>query len=137
MDISKLNLFSLMQTNLSYLNERQNVLAQNIANANVPGYIGKDLEKPNFSAVMGSLNGSSLKLTTDAPGQISGTNLAGATNAVISSKDKTGEITPSGNSVVIEDEVLKMSKNNLEYTQTTDLYAKMVGLVKTAIGSGS
>ncbi len=127
-----------MQTNLKYLNERQDVLSQNIANANVSGYMAKDLKAPDFKGALdqasASANTSSVRLATTAEGHISGNGSSGNFATVTKSR-REGEITPNGNNVVLEDEVLKMSKNNLEYQQTADLYRKMLDMIKTAIGN--
>ena len=124
-----------MQTNLSYLNQRQDVLSQNIANANVPGYMAKDLKAPNFEDMLSASNSStsSVNLALTEPGHMA-LNSAGGFSVMTKSK-KDGEITPTGNSVVIEDEILKMSKNGMEYEQTADTYKKMLSLLQTAIGS--
>lgn len=130
-----------MQTNLKYLNSRRDVLAQNIANADVPGYKTKDLEAPDFSSAMKSASGentggvgSGVTLTATQPGHISGTINASNFKQTTSS-GRHGDVTKTGNNVVLEDEVLKMSKTDLEYQQTADLYKKMLDMLKTAIGN--
>jgi len=128
-----------MQTNLKFLNSRQDVIAQNIANANVPGYKARDIKTPDFGKVMSEMGAnkmstSSVKLATTEPGHISGNTSFGDFRTVVNSTSE-GEVTPSGNSVVLEDEVMKMSKTGLEYQQTTDLYRKMIEMIKTAIGN--
>lgn len=124
-----------MQQNLSYLNQRQDVLSQNVANANVPGYEAKDLKPLSFQSYMtGTGHQSEVKVQTTNANHISGTNHAG-NYPMVRQDRKAGEVTPTGNNVVIEDEVLKMSKNSLEYQQTTNLYRKMIEMLKTAIGN--
>lgn len=125
-----------MQANLSYLTERQDVLSQNIANANVPNYKAKDLKPMDFSDYMagGSKSTVGVQLANTEPGHIAGTGNASNSTAA-KAATKSFEVTPTGNSVVVEDEVLKMSKNNLEYQQTADLYKKMLEMIKTAIGN--
>ena len=48
MDLNNLTLFKMIDIERSYLTERQKVLAENIANANTPNYLPKDVEKPVF-----------------------------------------------------------------------------------------
>ena len=48
MDLNNVSVFNLANKNLQYLAERQRVLAENIANANTPGYLPKDVKKPDF-----------------------------------------------------------------------------------------
>ena len=49
MDLNKLTLFKMVDVERSYLSERQKVLAANVANANTPGFLPKDVTKPDFS----------------------------------------------------------------------------------------
>ena len=49
MDLNNLALFRMVDKQRSYLSERQKVLATNVANANTPNYLPKDIEKPDFS----------------------------------------------------------------------------------------
>ena len=125
-----------MQTNLGYLNQRQDVLSQNIANANVPGYQAKDIKAPDFSSMIekSSNEGGVSVATTDTGHMTIGTTGSGKFQPVAKAI-KRGEISPSGNNVILENEVLKMSKNSLEYQQSAEMYRKMLEMLKTAIGN--
>ena len=46
MAINDLPLFSQIKGRLTWLDERQRVIAQNVANADTPGYVGRDLNQP-------------------------------------------------------------------------------------------
>lgn len=133
MDISKIKLFDLMQSNLNYLSSRQTVLSQNIANANTPGYESSDIQRPDFSKALESVTIASLATTN--PNHISGTKTATDTFRKVSTAGSGYEIKPSGNKVSLEDEVMKMSQTGIEYQQTTSIYRKMVEMLKTAIGN--
>ena len=52
MDLNKLDIFRLTNSKMGWLSERQTVLAQNIANADTPGYKAKDLKAPDFSSML-------------------------------------------------------------------------------------
>jgi flagellar basal-body rod protein FlgB len=41
---------------------------------------------------------------------------------------------PAGNSVNLEDQMLKVSANQMDYAAATSLYSRSLGLLKTAIG---
>ena len=43
---------------------------------------------------------------------------------------------PTGNAVNLEDEMLKVSANQMDYAAATSLYSKSLHLLKTAIGKG-
>ena len=52
MDLKKLPLFDLLARRMSWLAQRQEVLAQNIANANTPDYAPQDLKPMSFGEEM-------------------------------------------------------------------------------------
>ena len=41
---------------------------------------------------------------------------------------------PAGNAVNLEDQMLKVSANQMDYAAATSLYSRSLGLLKTAIG---
>ena len=41
---------------------------------------------------------------------------------------------PTGNAVSLEDEMLKVAANQMDYQAATALYARSLGLLKTALG---
>ena len=43
---------------------------------------------------------------------------------------------PAGNAVSLEDEMMKVSANQMDYAAVTSLYGKSLHLLKTAIGKG-
>ena len=48
MSLSSMSIFAMAQSKMSWLGQRQTVLAQNIANADTPSYRAKDLEALDF-----------------------------------------------------------------------------------------
>src|SRR5487761_1715476 len=48
MDLSQVPLFAALSKRMAWLTERQTVLAQNVANADTPGYVAQDLPEPDF-----------------------------------------------------------------------------------------
>lgn len=127
-----------MQSNMNYLGHRQDVLAQNIANANTPNYKAQDVKAPDFEKIMQSKTGvtaaSAVGMVTSNGKHIAGTGIA---NNLHGGYVKTGafEISPTGNQVVLEQEVMKSAKNSMEYQKTTNIYRKMLQMMKTAIGN--
>ena len=43
-------------------------------------------------------------------------------------------MTPDGNSVSLEDQMMKVTQNQMDYQMATSLYARSLGLLKTALG---
>ena len=46
------------------------------------------------------------------------------------------QVRPAGNAVSLEDEMLKVAQNNMDYQAATQLYSRSLGLLKTALGKG-
>jgi flagellar basal-body rod protein FlgB len=44
------------------------------------------------------------------------------------------EITPKGNGITLEDEMMKVTTNMMDYQAATSLYQKSVRILKTALG---
>ncbi|WP_321391654.1 flagellar basal body rod protein FlgB [Emcibacter sp.] len=138
MDLNKIAIFSSISKKMSWLNERQKVLAQNIANANTPGFIPKDLKKVSFKAHVDrySTNGT-LQLQTDESDHLSA---GGSNGTLFEIKEIEAGFTstsPDGNAVNLEDELVKMTETQMDYTMAVNLYKKQVGLLKTALGKKS
>ncbi len=134
MDFSKLSIFNALTARMRWLSERQSVIANNVANVNTPGYRARDLEPLKFDAVLGQAR-SRLVLARTNPGHNA------ATSKTFAATDQSGgpqvrETTPTGNSVVAETEMLKVAETVADYQLMSNLYAKHVAMLKTAIGRG-
>ncbi len=58
----------------------------------------------------------------------------GAGDSFDQNKKAGFETRPAGNAVNLEDEMLKVSANQMDYAAVTQLYSKSLQLIKTAIG---
>ena len=134
MDLGNLGLFKLMSRKMGWLTQRQEVLAQNIANADTPQFKGSDLKPFSFRDALSD----SRRLT---PASTSASHLTGTVPAGGMDKEQRVrnpyETSPDGNNVVLEEQMIKMSHNGLDYQTMTNLYKKQVGLLKMAIGRGN
>ena len=62
-------LLSMLKSRMSWLEARQNVLSQNVANADTPGYAARDLKPMDFESLVKGASGSAFNTqlsTTDA-----------------------------------------------------------------------
>jgi flagellar basal-body rod protein FlgB len=110
---------------------RQGVLAQNIANADTPGYFEQDLDPYSFDSQLKSV--ASVTTMTTSPTHFSVS--SGGDAAGFGSGDgKPFEVTPSGNAVVLEDEMMKVTGNDMDYQTVTALYTRSLALIRTALG---
>ena len=104
-------LFDLASTQQNWLATRQAVVAQNIANANTPGYVAKEVAP--FKAVYDQTQ---LELVSTSPGHMALDPLS----ADDATKDTSPwEVVPSGNSVSMEREMLKANEVSREYSMNT------------------
>ncbi|MEE4011767.1 flagellar basal body rod protein FlgB [Roseibium sp. FZY0029] len=130
MAITDLPLFQALKSKMQWHQTRQSVLAQNIANADTPGYMARDVKEYSFKDHIGrqSLN---LSTETTASGHIRGS--LGATGKAKIEEDDTFEVTPSGNSVNLEEQMMHITENQMDYQAATTLYTKGLGLIRTAL----
>ena len=134
MAITDVPILSMLRTKMSWAQERQKVLAQNVANSDTPNYRGRDLVAPKFedSVAVASRTVDQVVLAATEPGHIGGTSLGGGSTY---GTTKGGyEIRPTGNSVSLEDEMMKVASNQMEYQAATALYTRSLGLLKVALG---
>lgn len=144
MDLYSIGLFKGLRQQMSWLHSRQKVIAQNVANADTPNYQAKDLEKPDFSnmlqtyrnqSVTGGAGNDSVRsaaLGGHKPHAAPGPGLSldgGVEQATIDG----WETSPSGNSVTLEEEMMRMAETQVAYQTATNLYKKSIGLLRTAV----
>ncbi len=131
MDLRQIPLFSMITRQMDWLTTRQKVLAQNIANADTPNYQAKDLVPLDFAA-MARAAGNKLNMETTSAGHIkAGLSAAGSPKVF---ETKATLTSPSGNGVIIEDELMKVSETQAEYELITRLYRKHMGMLRSALG---
>lgn len=129
MPVTDLPLFAMLKHRMYWLEERQRVLAENVANADTPGFRGRDLKQLDFHEALKATT--TVALATTAPGHIAG----GSASGRFAVDGRGGfETTPRGNAVVLEDEMLKVAQNQMDHQAATALYSRGLGLIKTAIG---
>jgi flagellar basal-body rod protein FlgB len=130
--IADMPIFSALKSKMSWLQSRQTILAENVANADTPGYTSNEIEGfslPGATTVRGPRPVAPM-LTN--PMHIAGT-FSEDSSWNVDDTD-TFEITPTGNSVVVEEEMMKVAETQLDYQMATGLYSRGLGLLKTALG---
>jgi flagellar basal-body rod protein FlgB len=133
MDFFKIPLFERITERMNWLSAREKVLAQNIANSDTPGYRPKDVVPLDFEDHL-------KKLAAVEPERTSPKHLLGTIppkDPVDAKKQKKNyETAPAGNSVVLEEQMMKMQRTEADYNEMVNLYKKHVDMLKTAIGRG-
>jgi flagellar basal-body rod protein FlgB len=135
MDLPDIPLLSMLRERMSWLNQRQDVLTQNVANVDTPGFVARDLKPLDFSEQLRNAPGplrNAGQLTVTDPRHIS---ISNATSGVFQDYQvRDAEANPNGNSVSLEQEMIKVSDTEAQFQAATNLYAKTITMMKTAIG---
>ena len=109
MSIGDLPVLSALRTRMQWHQERQRVLAENVANSDTPNFKPRDLVEPKFDPTGASAPGGAmgtLPMVRTSGNHISAVGRAGT----FEQNRKTGfETRPAGNAVNLEDEMLKVS----------------------------
>lgn len=131
-------LFKAIGSKMDFLNQRQRIIAQNVSNSDTPGYRPKDLVPVDFDRVLKDVKNTNsnsvqqVNLQGTRSGHIGG---AGEIDDPKSRKQKeTYEVAPAGNSVIMEEQLIKAGETVMDYNLMTNLYQKNVGMIRTAIG---
>ena len=130
MDLHDLPLLSLLRERMTWLNQRQDVLSQNVANADTPRYVARDLKELDFDRMMGEAAGTKM-MTTNAR-HIAISSLHGGKFEDHETPDQESD--PNGNAVSLEVEMIKVADTQAQYAAAANLYSKAVRMMKTAIG---
>ena len=120
----------MLRTKMEWHQSRQRVLAENVANADSPGFRPHDLVEPDFKRPAAPLHTVSLARTE-------GDHIAGVNAAASPFRSRTTggyEIKPMGNAVNLEEEMIKVAANQMDFQAVTALYTRSLNLLKTAIG---
>jgi flagellar basal-body rod protein FlgB len=134
MDLNGVPLFSLLTNRMSWLSTRQSTLAQNVANADTPNYVARDIKPMDFDAMVSNQKTSGMTLTNVRHIDIH----AQRGTPEYEEEDAPGEGgTPGGNVVSVEQEMIKLSDTQIQYQTATNLYQKAVNMFRTALGSRS
>ena len=132
MAISDIPIFAMLRTRMQWHQQRQQLLAENVANADTPNYRPMDLDEPKFDNMSPPGLGPLQLARTNA------SHIAGfAGDASFQGNPNQYQVRPAGNAVNLEDEMLKVASNQMDYQAASQLYTKSLGLISTAIGKTS
>ncbi|MEQ8442017.1 MAG: hypothetical protein RIM33_08230 [Alphaproteobacteria bacterium] len=124
-------LFGMMTQRMDWLSQRQRVLSENIANSDTPDYAARDLEQLSFSDTM-QRQQMQVTLAVSEPQHVA---MPQADNRFEEgSAGSVYETSVSENSVVLEEQVMKMAQTSGEFNVTTNLYKKYLALHRIALG---
>lgn len=129
MDLSQIGLFTLAERRLAWVDQRQAVLAQNVANASTPRFQPSDL--PSFASTLDGAAGVTLAQTE--PGDLPGT--AGTPLQPVQQSEAHG---PDGNGVALDTQLMRIADTETTQSLVTSIYKKYLTMFGEALGhSGS
>jgi flagellar basal-body rod protein FlgB len=128
MDAGQTDLLGLAANRLNWLDDRQKVLARNIANSDTPNFTPRD--EMSFDKTLAAQGGGLAILQTDSM-HLSGTVSTGNTVAM-----KPRQRSIDGNAVALDEQLTKVADTDTQQRLVTNLYSKYMGMFATAIGKG-
>jgi flagellar basal-body rod protein FlgB len=140
MDFTKTPLLAGLEARMRFAQARQQVISQNIAHADTPGYKARVVEEPDFSSVLSAVDargaGHVAKPQIDMPSAFKTFGSSVAANANTERDDNAFETKPNGNNVSLEEQLGDLANVQMEYAEMTNLYRKQMGLFRIALGKG-
>ena len=134
MDMNDFPVFRMIKGKLNWLAERQRVLAANVANADTPNYRPSDLKEVDFRNPAAG-DRFAVTLARTHPNHRAKSGVDGQHRA--QRQRDAYETIPSGNAVVLEEQLVKVAKNQGDYALITQLYRKHIQMFRIALGRQS
>ena len=140
MDLNQIPLMDAIVKKMGWLNRKQRVIAENVANADTPGYVAKELKPQDFSSLLDNAPGSRARTggptmtTTNAKHMTAGS--GGVQGGDRVEDTESHEASPTGNTVILEEQMIEMANTQMEYGKMVSLYRRHVGLLKASLGRG-
>lgn len=128
----KLGIFQMAHSLATHAGKLQVVAAQNMANADTPGYKAKDLT-PFEDTIRKSSDGTVQRATRSAHlnGMASDGPILGQAQII---QDEDSYSDPNGNSVAIEDEILRGVEAKRQHDRALAIYRSSLNIIRTSIG---
>ena len=138
MELNNLPMFALIRQRMNWLNQRQEVIAQNVANANTPDYPSQDLKPSNFKDVINKSrsNSSGVTLAVTRSNHIEGSGSKNASSFKVSDVRRPYETAPDGNQVVLEEQMIKMNETVTNHNLITQIYKKQLSMFRIVTKGG-
>jgi flagellar basal-body rod protein FlgB len=118
-----LDIFQTAHAMATHAGKRQAIIAQNIANADTPGY--KPLEIKDFSTVMAQ---------AEVPSRSGRENLRNTVLNLEPHVVRGGAESPNGNAVSIEQEMVKAADSQRQHNRALAIYKSSLSILRTTLG---
>lgn len=122
----RIGLFDLAERRLAWTDQRQAVLARNIANASMPAFQAKDL--PDFAKTLART--SVAEPIRTQPNHLAGTEGTGIRPVTLRAKARS----PDGNTVAMDEQLTRVADTETAQSVVTSIYRKYMRLFGMALG---
>ncbi|MBI1237160.1 flagellar basal body rod protein FlgB [Hyphobacterium indicum] len=110
---------AILRESMAFHSQRHDLLTQNIANANTPGYTPQDLSRADFHRALQE--------------QLRNSASVSAADRRYTAQDRPdSQTTVNGNSVILEEQMVRAQENRMQYETALTLYQKSLGLMRMA-----
>lgn len=123
-----LTLFRMAHAMASHAGTRQAVIAQNIANADTPGY--RPIDVTPFRDLIAGQGESGMRATRASHLNAGGT----AADPRILTAAANGNASPNGNGVSLEDQMLNAVEVKRQHDRALAIYKSTLGILRTSLG---
>ncbi|PHR00046.1 MAG: flagellar biosynthesis protein FlgB [Marinosulfonomonas sp.] len=124
----KLEIFQMAGSMARHAASRQALTAQNIANADTPGYKARDLA--SFADTYQTQTGG-MEMHASRAGHLMGSGASIPTSHIISGK---GSESPNGNNVSLEGEMMKATEISGHHKRALAIYQSSLGILRASLG---
>lgn len=125
--LEKLETIRMSRAMSAHAAERAKLVAGNVANADTPGYLTRDLSP--FAESYRSASAPPMRATR--PGHLEGTGAGGTDAHMI---EERGGQSPNGNSVSLEDEMVRTAEVKRQHDMSLAIYKSSLTMLRSALG---
>lgn len=130
----KLTVMDMATSQMNWLAQRTEVVSENIANADTPGYTPKDVQPLDFKGMITSstgVNGPDVPQVTMVA--TNPRDIVPPQGSPVVTQSRVYQASPDGNAVGADEQSKKLGDIKISYQAAASLYAKQVSLLKLAI----
>ena len=125
-------LLAMLRDTMGYHGARQRVIAENVANANTPGYTPNDIPRSEFERVLAGQQGLGAVGLRTTHAQHYGGETGGGSAQFRTERAPDSETTINCNSVVIEEQMVDANENRMRFETALSLYQKSLNMIRMA-----
>ena len=138
MELTNLPVFGLIRQRMNWLNQRQEVIAQNVANADTPDYLAQDLKAFDFKNVIRQNRPKTQRvgINITKPTHIHASRGQNSSSFREIDVRSPYETAPAGNQVILEEQMIKMNETVTNHNLITQIYRKQLAMFRTVTRRG-